>query len=232
MYPKGIIYESGKSRVPGTAKLSPSGVVKIIYHAARIFGASLVAFAITGIIFSLYPVAKEEFLFRFGSNQKAEISGFGEILSKSFASDLGLDSYFSIYIPRINAKANIIPNVDPGNPTDYLSALSKGVAHAKGTNYPGQGKLIYLFSHSTDSPLNFARYNAIFYLLGKLETGDRVVVFFMGEKHEYVVTDKVTTGPSDTSWITDQGQGEELVLQTCTPPGTSWNRLLVIAKPV
>lgn len=232
MFPRGLIYKAGKSHTSGEVILSPKLAVKIFYHLARTIGAGLVVFAITGIIFSLYPVAKEEFLYRFGTKNQIAVSGFGEILSKSYATDLGLDPYFSIYIPRINAKANIIPNVDPGNPADYLKALSKGVAHAKGTNYPGQGKLIYLFSHSTDSPLNFARYNAVFYLLGKLKAGDRVVIFFMGEKYEYVVTDEFTTAANDTSWLTDDGNGEKLVLQTCDPPGTSWRRLLIIAKPL
>lgn len=231
MYPHKTIYQKGWPK-SGEIKLSPSSLVKIGFHLARIVGAGLVAFAITGIIFSLWPVAKEEFLYQFGSDRQAAVSGFGEILSKSYASDIGLDPYFSIYIPKINAKANIIPNVDPGSPRDYLKALSHGVAHAKGTNYPGQGKLIYLFSHSTDSPLNFARYNAVFYLLGKLEVGDRIEIFFMNQRHEYAVSQKFTTTANDTSWITDDGSGEKLVLQTCNPPGTSWNRLLIVAKPI
>jgi len=80
--------------------------------------------------------------------------------------------------------------------------------------------------------VNINRYNAIFYLLRKLEKGDRVIVYFMGKEHVYVVTEKVITKAEDTSWLADDGSGERLVLQTCDPPGTSWNRLLVIARPV
>ena len=71
-------------------------------------------------------------------------------------------------------KANIIPNIDPGNPDEYLGALKKGVAHARGTSFPSQGRNIYLFSHSTNSPLNFSEYNAVFYLLRKLEKKDKI----------------------------------------------------------
>ena len=126
----------------------------------------------------------------------------------------------------------MIPNVDAGNPTDYLKALTQGVAHAKGTYFPGQGKTIFLFSHSTDSPINIARYNAVFYLLRKLTPGDTIIIYFLGQEHDYVVTDKFVTAANDTSWLQDNGQGERLILQTCDPPGTSWNRLLVVAKPV
>jgi len=171
-------------------------------------------------------------LYRFGSKQQEDFSKFTETIGKSQAEELGLDPYFSIFIPKIDAKANIIPNVDPGNPTDYLKALSEGVAHAKGTNFPGRGKTIYLFSHSTDSPINITRYNAVFYLLGKLEKGDRVVIYFMNQEYDYVVTDKFVTSASDTSWLTDDGSGERLILQTCDPPGTSWNRLIVVARPL
>jgi len=168
-------------------------------------------------------------------------SGFGDVLSRikaqdadavrAEAKDLGLDSYFSIHIPKIDAKEDIIANVDPGDKSEYLEALSEGIAHAKGTFFPGQGKNIYLFSHSTDSPLNFARYNAVFYLLGKLETGDRITIYFLDRKFTYEVTEKLVTDSGDTSWLEERGQGEVLILQTCYPPGTSLKRLIVVAVP-
>lgn len=232
IYPRGVIYQSGKSKSSGEIKLVSSGAKKVFYRFFRGIGAGLISFAIVGVIFAFWPIVKEEYLYRFGTKNEEVISGFGELLSKSDAAELGLDPYFSVYIPKINAKAKIIPNVDAGSPVDYLKALSKGVAHAKGTNYPGQGKLIYLFSHSTDSPLNFARYNAVFYLLGKLEKGDRIIVYFMGQQYQYTVAEELTTSATDTSWLTDNGQGEELVLQTCDPPGTSFGRLIIIARPI
>lgn len=213
-----------------------------MYHALRSFGAGLVSFAIVGIIFSFWPILKEEFNYRFNKNEKIT-TGFGNLLTnaenvdqvKIEAATLGLDPYFSLYIPKIDAKAKVIPNVDAGNPKEYLWALSEGVAHARGTNFPGQGKTIYLFSHSTDSPLNFAQYNAVFYLLRKLEKGDTVTVYFLDKKYEYEVTDKLITEAGDTSWLDPasprlRGLSEALILQTCDPPGTSLRRLIVVAR--
>ena len=205
---------------------------RIFYQIMRSFGAGLVAFAIVGIVFSVFPIAKSEFLYRFGTKNQVQINKFAEIIGMPQAAELGLDPYFSIYIPKIDAKAKVIPNVDPGNSVEYLKALSEGVAQAKGTYFPGQGKTIYLFSHSTDSPIDIAKYNAVFYLLRKLDKGDRIIVYFLGVEHDYVVTEKFVTKADDTSWLKDDGSGERLILQTCDPPGTSWNRLMVIAKPI
>lgn len=232
MKPHGIIYQINKSKTSGELILKLSLIKRAGFHLLRGFGLGVISFAFLGIIFSYYPIVKEEYLYKFGSKEKVQISKFAEIIGKSQAQELGVDPYFSLYIPKINAKSKVIPNVDPGSPKSYLKALEDGVAHAEGTNFPGGGKTIYLFSHSTDSVVNINRYNAIFYLLRKLEKGDRVIVYFMGKEHVYVVTEKVITKAEDTSWLADDGSGERLVLQTCDPPGTTWNRLLVIARPV
>lgn len=203
-----------------------SSLKKFTYRVIRSFGAGIFSFAIIALIFSFYPIVKEEFF------TKPQKIGFGDLIERTSASDRGLDPYFSIYIPKMNAKANIIPNVDPSNQKQYLDALTNGVAHAKGTGFPNQNKLIYLFSHSTDSPLNFARFNAVFYLLKKLEKGDRIMIYFMDRQYQYIVTDSVIASETDTSWLVDKNQGEYLILQTCDPPGTSLRRLLVVAKPI
>lgn len=214
MKPHGIIYQA------------TSRTKRFVYRIIRGFGAGLFSFAIVALVFSFYPVIKDEF---FTKSQKV---GFGDLLSRTSATDRGLDPYFSIYIPKMNAKANIIPNVDAGNSKAYLSALEDGVAHASGTGFPGQNKLVYLFSHSTDSPLNFARFNAVFYLLRRLEKGDRVMVYFMDKEYQYIVEEKLIANAEDTSWLIDKNQGEYLVLQTCDPPGTSLRRLIVVARPI
>jgi len=214
-------------KLHGIIYQAPSRKKRFFYGLLRSFGAGLIAFAFVGIIFSFWPIVKEEVVYRFSPHTDVT-----SIIAKSDAQNLGLDPFFSIYVPKINAKAKVIANVDSGDPENYLYALSEGVAHARGTNFPGAGQTIFLFAHSTDSPLNFARYNAVFYLLGKLETGDRITVFFLSKKYQYVITDKTVASAADTSWLKDDGSGERLILQTCDPPGTTWRRLLIIARPL
>ncbi|MDO8570159.1 MAG: sortase [Candidatus Daviesbacteria bacterium] len=158
-------------------------------------------------------------------------SGFGD-LEASGDIIVPKDTDFGIVIEKLNANAKVVPNVDPTNERDYSQALGKGVAHAKGTVFPGQKGNIYLFSHSVDAPWNIVRFNAIFYLLGKLEKGDRIIMFYQGRRYDYIVFDKAIVSPSDTHFLTDSYDESVLTLQTCDPPGTLLNRLVVRARLV
>lgn len=142
-----------------------------------------------------------------------------------------VSSQFGIIIPKIAANAAIFPNVDAGNADSYLKVLKNGVAHAAGTVFPGVKGNIYLFAHSTDNFWNVGRYNAIFYLLKELETGDEIDVFFQGVRHVYRVTNKSIVNPSETHYLTQALPYEQLTLQTCWPPGTTMKRLLIFAIP-
>ena len=145
---------------------------------------------------------------------------------------LKINAQFSLFVPKIEAATNIVANVDTSNEAEYFKALKEGVAHARGTYFPGQGKTIYLFAHSTDSPLNIVAYNAVFYQLSKLEAGDSITVYFANQKYVYAVSDKRTVEASEVSWLVRDFGAEKLILQTCTHPGTTWKRLLVFADPV
>ena len=139
---------------------------------------------------------------------------------------------FSVVIPKIGANENITANVDPSNPDEYLTALEHSVAHAKGSAFPGMDGNVYLFAHSADSFWNVGRYNAVFYLLTEVTPGDDIVIFFQNKRYDYIVYDKQIVEATDVSHIgANLGQGEMITLQTCWPPGTSWKRLLVFAKP-
>lgn len=241
MRPKGLIYQAGKSGTHGEIILILPAIAKLSYHLIRTFGAGLISFALLSLMFSFGPILQEELDYRLGKKQievadvnfSPQIAEAERIVAvQEEALTYGVSSYFSVVIPKISASSNVIANVDTANNEEYLDALKKGVAHAKGTYFPGQNANIFLFSHSTDSPLNFARYNAIFYLLKKLETGDRIILYFADRKYEYEVTEKFIAEPSDVSWLSSQEGEERLILMTCDPPGTTWRRLLVIAKPV
>lgn len=216
MAPTGIIYQAGDRERR-----------KRYFHIFRTLGGGLMGFVVIVLSFNLYFIVRDETSFKLDDPYKI---GFRDLLATR-AVDLGLDPHFSLYVPKIKARASVIPNVDAGSYIDYSKALKKGVAHAAGTNFPGQGKLVYLFSHSTDNAFNFARYNAVFFLLRKVEKGDRIMVYFLSKEYKYVVTEKFVVDATDNSWMVDKNEGEYLVLQTCDPPGTSFRRLVVVARP-
>jgi len=238
MFPKGVIYQKGVSPKKGVVGLHPNLAVKLGYLLVRGIGAGLIGAAVIGLIFTYAPIIKEEALYALKGPQKANLVSFGELIQADPAKKVqeearayGVGAYFSVVIPKIGAKSDVIANVDAGRPQEYLAALEEGVAHAKGTYFPGQGETIFLFAHSTDSPISVARYNAVFYLLRKLEPGDTIIVFFADKKYVYEVSEKVVTSANDTSWLTTDGE-EKLILQTCDPPGTTFRRLLIVAKPI
>ena len=143
-----------------------------------------------------------------------------------------VDTEFGLVIPIINLNAEIFPEVDPNNPELYLPILRKGVAHAKGSAYPDEevGN-VFLFAHSTDAFYNVAHYNAVFFLIGKLDKGDEVNVFYKNKRYQYEVIEKAVVAPEALGDYVRQHIGvKTLTLQTCYPPGTTLKRLLIIAK--
>lgn len=219
------------------------------YLALRTVGNFLLLFAIFGVIATFGPALYYEIQyqvikvrgvdFKVASidNSKA-LTGktqttFGDLLTGSKQQEITpIDTEFSIVIPKIGATAKIFPNIDPSDENAFLPILKEGVAHARGSVFPGGRGNIFLFAHSTDNFWDAGRYNAVFYLLKDLKVGDLIVVYYQGERHDYYVTVNKTVDPSDTSFITNATTGtEQLILQTCWPPGTTLERLLVTARP-
>jgi len=209
----------------------------------RTVGNFLILTSLAGVFFTFWPVISA-----FSKNTVDNLRGkkyeastnvsasqsFGSLLGKTDPNLKVLvpkDPNFSIIVEKIGADAPVIANVDASNKQVYNQALKKGVAHALGTAFPGQAGVTYLFAHSTDTIFNVPRFNAVFYLLKDMEPGDKIVIFFAGKRYDYITTEKKITEPEDVSYFTLKTQEQILVLQTCYPPGTTWKRMLVIAKP-
>jgi LPXTG-site transpeptidase (sortase) family protein len=139
-------------------------------------------------------------------------------------------TYFSLEIPKIEAFSQVIANVNTSDQKTYSEALKKGIAHAAGTYLPGMGGSVTFFAHSTDIAANITTYNALFYRLDELAPGDLVNVWFLGEKLTYRVRGSKITPPDDVSVFIKEQSGEKLDLVTCTPRGTTKNRLIVEAE--
>ncbi|MDO9027495.1 MAG: sortase [Candidatus Roizmanbacteria bacterium] len=142
------------------------------------------------------------------------------------------DPNFSIVIPKIGANAKILQKIDASDENIYLDALNRGVAHTLGTAFPGEGGHIFLFAHSTDYFWNVGSYNAIFYLLYKLEKNDEVDIFYQGQRYVYRVIGSEIVNPSQVQYLTRKTNREFLTLQTCWPLGTTLKRLLIFAVRV
>lgn len=162
-------------------------------------------------------------------------SGFGDLLKAPPPIQVvPLSTDFGIVIEKIDVNSPVVANVDSSNYREYIAALGKGVAHALGTALPGStnqaNNNVFLFAHSAINPIEAKKYNSVFYLLRKLEIGDRVVTFYKGKRYDYIVSSKQVVEATDTKYITNISKDPILTLQTCDPPGSSLRRLIVTAK--
>ncbi len=142
-----------------------------------------------------------------------------------------VDTEFGIVIPKIDANAPIVAEVDPYDSNVYQRELTKGVAHAKGTGLPGENKTMFLFAHASGDIAMARRYNSIFYLLNKMEPNDEITIYYRGAPYTYKVSQVKTVNPDAVDYL-ENNSDADLILMTCTPPGTTWKRLLVLATLV
>lgn len=187
------------------------------------FGAACLIVGIGVILFTFFPIIKEELgydLYRTTHKTPA-----AENLTP-------VDANFGIVIPKLGANARVIANVDPYNAAEYQYALTKGVAHAKGTALPGETGNIFLFSHSSVNFYVALQYNSVFYLIHKLTPGDEIDLYYHKTKFVYHVTGTLFVNPKDVSFLTTRTTEKTLTLMTCWPPGTTYERLLVTAAAV
>ena len=212
-------------------EVSISAIIAGLKRRAKILrwlGAFLIFISLVGLGVVYGPLIEAELTYQF--SKTAPTSRLGSAL-RDMPNWQVPDTSYSLYIPKIAARARVIGNVDASNEDNYLAALKLGVAEAAGLAHPGQIGTTYWFSNSSDGPWNFARYNAVFYLLDRVENGDRVEVMYKDKLLRYKVTKVQILAASDTRYLIPQSREELLVLQTCYPPGTSWNRLVVEARP-
>lgn len=139
-----------------------------------------------------------------------------------------------LIIPKINVDVPVFYNV--GN--DYnsqMAAMAKGVAQFAipgASSHPGQVGNTVLAGHSSNDWLDSGDYKFIFAQLDKLGIGDSIYVNYHSIRYTYTVTKKQVVKPTDVSALVYQTTKPMLTLLTCTPVGTSLNRLLVTAEQV
>lgn len=249
---KGVLYESGKSE---SGELYLGRLIFALRTVARMLsflGLALMVISVVGIGFIYMPlgVARARYFVvsqvrRTRPDERVQVvapqneateTGKAVVDNTAVDEDLGEprwevpDWEYSINIPKILATSKVIPGVDASSASQYLAALKEGVAEARGLAHPGEVGTTYLFAHSVGSRADFARYNAVFYLLDKLEKDDWIEVVYQGKLLRYEVVKKEILEPTDVKYLVPQKMAERLVLQTCYPPGTSRKRLVIVAK--
>jgi sortase A len=139
-----------------------------------------------------------------------------------------------LIIPKINVDVPVAYDIS----TDYatqMAAMAKGLAHfpiAGANSHPGQIGNTVLAGHSSNDLFDTGDYKFIFAQLEKLTIGDSIYANYKGKRYTYVVTKTQVVAPTDVSALVYPTNKPILTLITCTPLGTSLNRLLVTAEQV
>ena len=179
-----------------------------------------------------FPTIKNEIKYLFSKkDNNAQIVFDGQKLPKDPDNVvIPADPDFSVIIPKIGANSKIVAGVDPLNEREYMVKLKEGVAHAKGSGFPDDDQTVFLFAHSSENFYNSNRYNSIFYLLRKLETGDDLHLVYKERVYDYKVSAVKISGAGEVDYLQNTNQEASIILMTCWPPGTAYKRLLVIGE--
>ena len=199
-------------------------------------GLLLVALAFFGGLIIFFPVIKKEIGYKFNKPDENTPVASSELDSMRFFNEedviIAEDPLFSIIVPKIGANSKVISDVDPYNSKAYQLALTKGVAHAQGTAYPGEKGNSFYFAHSSDNFYNANRYNSVFYLLNKIEEGDFFYLVYKNWVYKYEVTETSIVKADAVDYMTKETNKKIATLMTCWPAGTTISRLVVVGELV
>jgi len=142
--------------------------------------------------------------------------------------DIGPDN--TLFIPKIGVQAPIV-YAKSRTQSEIDKLLLDGVVHYFGTAEPGEKGNVFITGHSSYYWWSDGRFNTVFSILDKLVVGDVIYINYGGRRYTYKVFDMKVVSPSDTS-VLDQGNSSILSLMTCTPVGTNYRRLIVLASQI
>lgn len=132
-------------------------------------------------------------------------------------------SYYSISIPKLNIQNAVVSTID----TD----LSSHLINFPGTAIPPDKGTAAVFGHSTLPQLfDPKNYKTIFATLHTLTIGDTIMVTADNLTYSYKIYSISIVDASETSYFAQDMNDSYLTLITCTPPGTTWKRLIIRSK--
>lgn len=141
----------------------------------------------------------------------------------SLHQDQPVITMYNISIPKLKIQFANVSTID----TD----LSKHLVHYPGTAIPPEKGNGVIFGHSTIPQwFNPTNYKTIFATAHTLTIGDKIIATVNTQEYTYTISSITITTPDDTSIFSQDTDGSYLTIVTCTPPGTTWKRLIIKAR--
>ncbi len=132
---------------------------------------------------------------------------------------------YQLSIPKLSITNAIVSTTD--------NNLSSHLVHYGGTAVPPNKGNAVVFGHSTLPQLYKANdYKTIFANLHTLQINDTIELTVEGVRYTYKIFEISITDPSDTSFFAQNYDDNYLTIVTCTPPGTTWKRLILKTRMV
>lgn len=143
---------------------------------------------------------------------------------KQNKADLPVKTYY-LTIPKLSIEDAVVSTVDTN--------LSRHLVHFPGTALPGTPGTAVIFGHSTLPQLfNPTDYTTIFANIQNLVIGNTLVVGINNKQFTYKIQSIAITNADDTSYLAQKYSNSHLIIVTCTPPGTTWKRLIIRSELV
>jgi len=206
-------------------RVSAGGKLKPIHHVkSALFGIALagtVGLAITFVFFN------EVFVAPFISPSKT-VSATPIVGNQS--GPVGPES--KIIIPKINLEVPIVYGLNSIEEEDVQNGLEDGVVHYAASPEPGENGNSVIVGHSSNNILNSGKYKFAFVLLKRLEIEDTFFVNKDGVRYTYKIYEKKIVTPDEVSVLGPADRDNTITLITCDPPGTSINRLIIVAEQI
>ncbi len=207
-------------------KVSAGGKLKPIHHIkSLLFGIGLAS--VVGLIV-VFVFFNEVFIAPFISpSQNVSAS---PIIGPSASENVGPES--KIIIPKINVEVPVVFDLNSIEEKDIQDALEDGVVHYATTPNPGEIGNSVIVGHSSNNILNSGKYKFAFVLLKRIEAEDVFYVQRGGVRYTYKVYKKEIVSPTTVEVLDSQERENTITLITCDPPGTSINRLVIVAEQI
>ncbi len=130
---------------------------------------------------------------------------------------------YTLTIPKLNIKNAIVTT------TDYNLGIH--LVQYGGTATPPENGNTVIFGHSTLPQLfNPSDYKTIFANAYTLGIGDEIFATIENISYRYKINSIIVVDPTDNSIFSQEVDNPYLTLVTCTPPGTTWKRLIIKAR--
>lgn len=140
-----------------------------------------------------------------------------------------------LIVPKINLDAPVNYGISALDDATVQKALQDGIVHYKlpaADSLPGELGNTVLLGHSSNDIFAAGKYKFALVLADQLAIDDTFFLHYNGTRYTYKVTDKKIINPDEVATL-QTGYGKPMAtLVTCTPPGTTFKRLLIFAEQI